>query len=238
MLWQKEPYNVFYDNNHNNSSNNNNKKDIRKCQPPFSEAWNGFVCMLNQKHEYKKYECEFCTKGPFKVVHGNLWYFRHWYHLPYHIIRRNQCGCNPIKWFFFLSWRCAVQCTFLTHSYSAIVMCGNAWYGYFFEVARLTVTSCLSLPIITVTNAFSRCELKRRSPSSSDREMHAKSWIEKAFFLYLFLNPPAVTSGALLWHFNAIYDCLFGYDCCAFIQEPDFLLEGVYCIIYILPIRQ
>lgn len=38
MLWQKEPYNVFYDNNHNNSSNNNNKKDIRKCQPPFSEA--------------------------------------------------------------------------------------------------------------------------------------------------------------------------------------------------------
>lgn len=148
MLWQKEPYNVFYD-NHNNSSNNNNKKDIRKCQPPFSEAWNGFVCMLNQKHEYKKYECEFCTKGPFKGVHGNLWYFRHWYHLPYHIIRRNQCGCNPIKWFFFSLLE---VCSAMHLSYSFLLCHSHVWQC----VVRLLFWSCQidcnKLPFITDHN--------------------------------------------------------------------------------------
>lgn len=45
----------------------------------------------------------------------------------------------------------------------------------------------------------------------------------------MFLNPPAVTSGALLWQFNAICDWFFVTIA---VQEPVFFSWKEYCIIY------
>lgn len=76
-----------------------------------------------------------------------------------------------------------------------------------------------------MTNPLIRCG----SEILSSEEMHAKSckdeqmtWVGS--FL-MFLNPPAVTYGALLWQFNAI--CVW-----LLCKSQFFLLEGVYCIIY------
>lgn len=79
-----------------------------------------------------------------------------------------------------------------------------------------------------MTNLFIRCG----SEILSSEEMHAKSCKDEQNLggeFFMFLNPPAVTSGALLWQFNAICDW---FVVTIAVQEPGFLLEGVYCIIY------